>query len=75
MKQFILQMLTAEGEQQPSSKRFITFLAFLLLATGFIAELFFEKKLNPQTLDVIMYVVLGGLGFTATEKFVSKEEK
>jgi len=37
--------------------------------------LFFEKKLNPQTLDVIMYVVLGGLGFTATEKFVSKEEK
>lgn len=68
-------MLTAEGEQQPSSKRFITFLAFLLLATGFIAELFFEKKLNPQTLDVIMYIVLGGLGFTATEKFVSKEEK
>ena len=68
-------MLTFSGEQQPSSKRFITFLAFLLLATGFIAELFFEKKLNPQTLDVIMYVVLGGLGFTATEKFVSKEEK
>jgi hypothetical protein len=71
----MIQMLTAEGEKQPSSKRFITFLAFLLLATGFIAELFFEKKLNPQTLDVIMYVVLGGLGFTATEKFVSKEEK
>ena len=71
----MIQMLTAEGEQQPSSKRFITFLAFILLATGFIAELFFEKKLNPQTLDVIMYVVLGGLGFTATEKFVSKEEK
>lgn len=75
MKKFMIQMLTAEGEQQPSSKRFITFLAFFLLATGFIAELFFEKKLNPQTLDVIMYVVLGGLGFTATEKFVSKEEK
>ena len=75
MKSFMIQMLTAEGEQQPSSKRFITFLAFLLLATGFIAELFFEKKLNPQTLDAIMYVVLGGLGFTATEKFVSKEEK
>jgi hypothetical protein len=75
VKSFMIQMLTAEGEQQPSSKRFITFLAFLLLATGFIAELFFEKKLNPQTLDVIMYVVLGGLGFTATEKFVSKEEK
>ena len=75
MKKFMIQMLTAEGEQQPSSKRFITFLAFILLATGFIAELFFEKKLNPQTLDVIMYIVLGGLGFTASEKFVSKEKK
>jgi len=75
MKQFMIQMLTAEGEQQPSSKRFITFLAFILLATGFIAELFFEKKLNPQTLDAMMYVVIGGLGFTASEKFTSKEEK
>jgi hypothetical protein len=73
MKKFLAQMLTAEGEQQPSSKRVITFLAFLLLATGFLAELFFERKLNPQTLDVIMYVVLGGLGFTASEKFTSKE--
>ena len=68
-------MLCGENEANPSSKRVITFLAFLLVATGFLAELFFEKKLNPQTLDVIMYVVLGGLGFTATEKFVSKEEK
>ena len=75
MKQFMIQMLTAEGEQQPSSKRFITFLAFLLLATGFIAELFFEKKLNPQTIDAIMYIVLGGLGFTASEKFTNKEKK
>jgi hypothetical protein len=75
VKNFMTQMLTAEGEQQPSSKRFITFLAFLLLATGFIAELFFEKKLNPQTLDAIMYIVLGGLGFTVTEKFATKEEK
>lgn len=75
MKRFLVQMLTAEGEQQPSSKRVITFLAFILLAVGFLSELFFEKKLNPQTLDVIMYVVLGGLGFTASEKFTQKEEK
>lgn len=75
MKNFLVQMLTAEGEQQPSSKRVITFLAFILLAVGFLSELFFEKKLNPQTLDVMMYIVLGGLGFTASEKFTSKEEK
>jgi hypothetical protein len=37
--------------------------------------LFFERKLNPQSFDAIMYIVLGGLGFTASEKFVSKEKK
>ena len=74
MKTFLIKMLSGEGEENPSSKRVITFLTFLLLATGFIAELFFEKKLNPQMLDVIMYIVLGGLGFTATEKFKSKKE-
>jgi len=72
---FLTKMLSGEGETNPSSKRMITFLAFLLLATGFIAELFFEKKLNPQTFDTMMYIVIGGLGFTTSEKFVKKEIK
>lgn len=72
---FISKMLSGEGENNPSSKRMITFLAFLLLATGFIAEMFFEKKVNPQTFDTMMYIVIGGLGFTASEKFVKKEIK
>ena len=65
-------MLTAETESNPSSKRVITLLAFLLLAMAFFAELFFEKKVSPQTFDAITYIVLGGLGFTASEKFSSK---
>ena len=72
---FLAKMLSGEGENNPSSKRMITFLAFLVLATGFIAEMFFEKRVNPQTFDTMMYIVLGGLGFTASEKFVSKEKK
>ena len=75
MINIIVKMLSGEGEENPSSKRVITFLAFILLATGFIAEVFFEKKLNPQTIDVIMYIVLGGLGFTASEKFTNKDKK
>lgn len=70
---FLTKMLSGEGETNPSSKRVITFLAFLLLATGFIAEMFFEKKVNPTTYEYMMYIVLGGLGFTASEKFVKKE--
>ena len=72
---FLSKMLSGEGEQNPSSKRMITFLAFLLLATGFIAEMFFEKKVNPTTFYTMMYIVIGGLGFTASEKFVNKDKK
>ena len=75
MINFIVRMLSGEGESNPSSKRVITLLAFILLAVGFIAEVFYEKKLNSQTFDAIMYIVLGGLGFTASEKFTSKEKK
>jgi hypothetical protein len=66
-------MLSGESESNPSSKRTITFLAFLLLAVGFIAEMFFEKKVNPTTYEYMMYIVIGGLGFTASEKFVKKD--
>jgi hypothetical protein len=72
---FLISMLSGEGENNPSSKRVITFLAFLLVAVGYIAEMFFEKRVNPQTFEMIMYIVLGGLGFTTAEKFTNKEKK
>jgi len=72
---FLIKMLSGESEINPSSKRVITFLAFLLVATGFIAELFFDKKVNAATFDAMMYIVLGGLGFTASEKFTKKDTK
>jgi hypothetical protein len=70
---FLIKMLSGEGESNPSSKRVITFLAFLLIVVGFFAELIFEKRVSPQTFDAISYIVLGGLGFTATEKFTTKK--
>lgn len=68
----MIKMLSGEGEANPSSKRVITLLAFLLLSISFLAELFFERKVSPQTFDAMMYIVLGGLGFTASEKFTKK---
>ena len=70
---FLAKMLCGESETNPSSKRVITFLAFILVSIGFFAELFFEKKVSPQTFDAMMYIVLGGLGFTASEKFSKKD--
>lgn len=70
---FLSKMLCGENEANPSSKRVITLLAFILVAIGFLAELFFERKVSPQTFDAMMYIVLGGLGFTASEKFTKKD--
>ncbi len=66
---FLIAMLTAEEEKNPSSKRVITLLAFLLLATIVISELFLGLTVGAATLESITYIVLGGLGFTAAEKF------
>ncbi len=52
----LLRVLTAEGENYPSSKRTITFLAFLLVAIGFVTELFFNLKVSPQTYEAMMYI-------------------
>lgn len=71
---FLVKMLTGEGEKNVSSKRVITLIAFLLLAIGYIAEMFFEKKVNPQTFETMMYIVVCGLGFTASEKFTKKND-
>lgn len=72
---FFVDMLKAEGDNNPSSKRTIAFLAFLLLGTSFITELFYGMKVSQPTVDTMMYIVIGGLGFTSAEKFIKKEEK
>jgi hypothetical protein len=32
-------------------------------------------KVSQPTIDTMMYIVIGGLGFTSAEKFIKKEEK
>ena len=54
-----------------SSKRVVTFLAFLLCAGGFVADIL-GYKITPAIFDSMMYIVIAGLGFTASEKFSSK---
>jgi hypothetical protein len=59
-----------------SSKRVITFLAFVLCAWGFVADTM-GHKVNPELFNSLMYIVVAGLGFTASEKFssINKETK
>jgi hypothetical protein len=55
-----------------SSKRVVTLLAFLMCAVGFIAMVC-GYSLDSKIFDSMMYIVIAGLGFTASEKFTKKE--
>ena len=55
-----------------SSKRVVTLLAFLMCASGFIAMVC-GYPLDSKIFDSMMYIVIAGLGFTASEKFSKKE--
>ena len=57
-----------------SSKRVITFLAFLLCAAAFIAMIL-GHTIDTKLFDSMMYIVIAGLGFTASEKFAPTKEK
>ena len=56
-----------------SSKRVVTLLAFVMCAYGFIA-MTFGYIVDPKIYESMMYIVLAGLGFTASEKFTSNKE-
>jgi len=58
-----------------SSKRVITFLAFLLCGTAFMVDLFTEYKADSELFNSMMYIVVAGLGFTASEKFSTKRKE
>ena len=55
-----------------SSKRVVTLLAFLMCAVGFIAMVC-GYSIDSKIFDSMMYIVIAGLGFTASEKFTKKE--
>jgi|LakMenE01Jun11ns_1017448.scaffolds.fasta_scaffold9866696_1 hypothetical protein len=68
----MLKSIFQDGHNESiSSKRVITFLAFVLCAFGFIADIF-GYKVTPALFDSMMYIVVAGLGFTASEKFAPK---
>lgn len=56
-----------------SSKRVITFLAFFLCGSAFIAMMF-GYPIDLKLFDSMMYIVIAGLGFTASEKFAPTKE-
>lgn len=70
---FFTSMLTDGVNGTISSKRVVTLSAFLLCALAFVCELVYGLDVKQQTFDSMMYIVIAGLGFTASEKFTKKD--
>lgn len=68
-------MLTNGTDECISSKRVITLLAFIMCSVAFIVDLFTDYETKPYLFDAMMYIVVAGLGFTASEKFASKNKE
>lgn len=68
-------MMSDGNNGSVSSKRVITFLAFLLCGTAFMVDLFTEYKADSELFNSMMYIVVAGLGFTASEKFSTKRKE
>jgi len=56
-----------------SSKRVITFIAFIFCCIAFIANLFFGYKMDAFIYETMAYIVLGGIGITGIEKFADRK--
>ena len=68
----IRSMLADSCDGSVSSKRVVTLLAFIICAYGFIASIY-GYPMDTKLFDSMMYIVIAGLGFTASEKFAKKE--
>ena len=68
---WLASMLQDGINQSVSSKRVITLLAFLLCAGAFVSDII-GYKITPALFESMMYIVIAGLGFTASEKFAPK---
>ena len=69
---YILSMLSDGTNSTISSKRVVTILAFLMCAWAFAMDVS-GYKVDSKLFDSMMYIVIAGLGFTASEKFSKKD--
>lgn len=68
-------MLKDSHDDTISHKRVISMLAFLLCGMAFVANLFWNYRVEPFMFDAMIYLAMVGIGATAVEKFVSRQPK
>lgn len=68
---YLKDMMSENGN--PSSKRMVAVVATILIAVGYIANLFWDYTIEEFIFNGVMYIVIGTLGITGVEKFAPKK--
>lgn len=64
----------SHDNESVSSKRVITFIAFILCCVAFIANMFFGYKIDTFIYETMAYIVIGGISVTGIEKFANRNK-
>ena len=72
---FFKSMLQDGADGTWSSKRVVTFLAFVLCSIAFISNLFFGYEVKEFMFEGMMFIAVAGLGATVTERFADRKQK
>lgn len=64
--------MMADGNGNPSSKRWVAMISTILIVVGYIANLFWDYTVEQFMFDSVMYIVIASLGITGAEKFAPK---
>ena len=64
---FFKNMLTKDGKV--SSKRVVTFVCLIFMLIGYTANLFWDFSVDANLFGSLQWIVMAGLGFTASEQF------
>ena len=67
-----LEKILMDVDGQPSSKRLITLISFILITIAFITNIFIELPLKEYMFEGMLWLAGAGLGFTTAEKFSRK---
>lgn len=68
MKGGFLKNMLSSGSKV-SSKRVVTFVCLLFMLIGYVANLFWNFEVADTMFESLQWIVMAGLGFTASENF------
>lgn len=66
-------MLSSDDSNKLSSKRVITFMAFILVSAAFISNLYFNLTIDDTMYNGMIQIVWAGLGVVVGEHLLKKK--